>query len=352
MQTQDTALSKLFIGIDIHKKSWRIHTATDLFMGKGLTMPADPEALKTYVDKNFKGYQVYTAYESGCCGYSAHRTFSGYGWKSMVFNPAVLARTGKLRYQKTDVLDAELICKELRDGRLSGITVPDVEREHLRCLFRRRNDLVKDYRRLKSHIKSQLLYLGVKLPPEYDNPNWSHGFRDWIRNLSFDYPRVEASLESRMEHFDFIDKELRYISNELRLWCRTHYKRDYKLLRSIPGIGPIVACGILSEIGDLRRFNNFKQLAAYIGLIPGMAQSGESKVRSRGLNPRSHRLMRSYFVEATWQALRYDPVMQAYYRTHAGKDTKAILVKVARKLLSRTLAVIKTETPYQVGVVH
>ncbi len=83
-----------------------------------------------------------------------------------------------------------------------------------------------------------------------------------------------------------------------------------------------------------------------------MAQSGESKVRSRGLNPRSHRLMRSYFVEATWQALRYDPVMQAYYRTHAGKDTKAILVKVARKLLSRTLAVIKTETPYQVAVVH
>lgn len=352
MQTQDTAVSKLFIGIDIHKKSWRIHTATDLFMGKGTTMPPDPETLKKYVDTNFKEYEVYTAYESGCCGYSAHRAFIRYGWKSVVFNPADLSRTGKLRYQKTDVLDAELICKELRDGRLKGITVPDVEREHLRCLFRRRNDLVKDFRRIKSHIKSQLLYLGVKLPPEYDNPNWSHAFRDWIRNLSFDYPTAEASLESRLNQYDYIDKEYRYISNELRRWCRTHYKKDYKLLRSIPGIGPIVACGILSELGDLRRFGNFRQLAAYIGLIPGMAQSGESKVRSRGMNPRSHRLMRSYFVEATWQALRYDPVMQAYYRTHAGKDTKAILVKVARKLLSRTLAVIKTETPYQVGVIE
>ncbi len=58
-----------------------------------------------------------------------------------------------------------------------------------------------------------------------------------------------------------------------------------------------------------------------------MAQSGEGKIRSRGLNPRSHRLMRSYFVEATWVALRRDPVMQTYYRSHAGKDTKAILVK-------------------------
>lgn len=352
MQTQDTAVPKLFIGIDIHKKSWRIHTATDLFMGKGLTMPAEPLALKKYVTTNFKGYQVFTAYESGCCGYSAHRAFTSYGWKSVVFNPSDLARTGKLRYQKTDVLDAQLICKELRDGRLKGITVPDTEREHLRCLFRRRNDLVKDYRRIKSHIKSQLLYLGIKLPPDYDNPNWSHAFRDWIRDLSFDYPTVEAALESRMEHYEYIDKELRYISNELRKWCRTHYKKDYRLLRSIPGIGPIVACGILSELGDLRRFSNFRQLAAYIGLIPGMAQSGEGKVRSRGLNPRSHRLMRSYFVEATWVALRRDPVMQAYYRTHAGKDTKAILVKVARKLLSRTLAVIKTETPYQVGVIE
>jgi transposase len=197
----------------------------------------------------------------------------------VVFNPSDLARTGKLRYQKTDVLDARLICKELRDGRLKGITVPDTEREHLRCLFRRRNDLVKDYRRIKSHIKSQLLYLGIKLPPEYDNPNWSHAFRDWIRDLSFDYPTVEAALESRMEHYEYIDKELRYISNELRKWCRTHYKKDYRLLRR-------------------------------------------------------------------------DPVMQAYYRTHTGKDTKAILVKVARKLLSRTLAVIKTETPYQVGVIE
>jgi hypothetical protein len=56
-------------------------------------------------------------------------------------------------------------------------------------------------------------------------------------------------------------------------------------------------------------------------------------------------------VEASWQALRFDPVMQAYYRTHAGKNSKAILVKVARKLLSRTMAVIKTRTPYQPGVV-
>ena len=67
------------------------------------------------------------------------------------------------------------------------------------------------------------------------------------------------------------------------------------------------------------------------------------------MNPRCHRLIRSYFVEAAWQAIRTDPVMQAYYRQHLGKGVKKIIVKVANKLLSRTLAVIKTKTPYEIG---
>jgi len=57
-------------------------------------------------------------------------------------------------------------------------------------------------------------------------------------------------------------------------------------------------------------------------------------------------------VEATWQAIRFDPVMQAYYRSHQGKDTKKILVKVARKLLSRILAVIKRGVAYEIGIIE
>lgn len=62
--------------------------------------------------------------------------------------------------------------------------------------------------------------------------------------------------------------------------------------------------------------------------------------------------LRSYFIEASWQAIRTDPVMQAYYRKHVGKNVKSIIVKVARKLLSRALAVIKTEIPYAIGVME
>ena len=56
-------------------------------------------------------------------------------------------------------------------------------------------------------------------------------------------------------------------------------------------------------------------------------------------------------IEASWQAVRFDPVLQEYYRSHYGKQPNKIIVKVARKLLSRIHAVIKTEIPYQIGVI-
>ncbi len=167
----------------------------------------------------------------------------------------------------------------------------------------------------------------------------------------FEYPTAKATLESRMRFFRFVDQELGDVSTQLRRYCKVNYKKDNLLLRSIPGIGGIVACGILSELGDLRRFNNIKHLAGYVGLAPSMYQSGNSQ-RTMGMTPRANRLLRSYFVEASWQAIRADPVMQDYYSKHQGKNVKSIIVKVARKLLSRTLAVIKTEVPYTIGVIE
>lgn len=351
MKTEHTASPKLFIGIDIHKRSWKIHCSTDISGGKTFSMVPSPAGLKKYVDKYFSNHEVSTAYEAGCCGYHAHRCFESYGWCSLVVNPADVHRKGKEKHTKTDKIDAQLIARELKDGRLDGIHVPDMEREQLRSLFRRRNDLVKDYRRIKSLIKSQLLYFGVIVPEEFDNSHWSHGFRYWLDALEFEYSPARATLDSRMRQFRFVDQDLRDVSTQLRRFCKTYYKKDYKLLRSIPGIGGIVACGILCELGDLRRFRSLKHLSGYVGLAPGIHQSGDN-LRTTGMTRRAHKLIRSYFIEASWQAIRTDPVMQSYYRKHYGKNVKNIIVKVARKLLSRTLAVIKTEVPYTIGVIE
>lgn len=98
--------------------------------------------------------------------------------KRECINPADIHCKGKERYTKTNKIYVQLISRELKDGRLESIVVPDKKREELRSLLHRRNDLMKDMRRIKSMIKMQLLYFGIKIPEEFENDHWSHKYRN------------------------------------------------------------------------------------------------------------------------------------------------------------------------------
>jgi transposase len=350
ISTQTTAVPKLFIGMDVHKKSWTVHIKTDLFDYKTVTMPADPQRLQQYVEKNFPDHEVSCCYEAGCCGYWIARSLKQINWKVMVVNPADVPRTHKLDWQKTDKIDCRNLSEQLQKGNLRSIHIPNEEQEQLRCLFRRRNHLVKQLRTIKAHIKSQLLYYGIKLPEQFDNPNWSHEMKTWIGDLSWQFTSGTETMKSRLKQLDFLWYEQLHISNELRAYCRKHDKTDYYLLRSVPGIGGIVAAGILAELGDIRRFHRLDELAAIVGLIPGIYQSSDNRI-CLGLSKRSNRYLRSLLVEAAWVAVRTDMVMQTYYRKHAHKQPNKAIIKVAHKLLGRIRAVINSGTPYQTGLV-
>lgn len=350
MTTQTTAVPKVFIGMDVHKKSWTVHFKTDLFDNKTVTMPADPATLINYVKKHFPEHEVSCCYEAGCCGYWIARALKQKEWEVKVVNPADVPRINKQDWQKTDKLDSRNLCKHLSDGNLKGIYIPGEEQEQLRSLFRRRIHLVRHLRTIKNHIKSQLLYYGIKLPEQYDNPNWSRNMKDWLQSLVWKYKTGSAVMQSRLKQLEFLWYEELHISTELRAYCRKFYKKDYYLLKSIPGIGGITASGILAELGDIRRFNRLDELAAIVGLVPGIYQSSENKI-DLGLTKRSNQQLRSLLVEATWVAVRNDMALQAYYRKHAHKEPNKAIIKTAHKLLSRIRAVIITGIPYQCGLV-
>ena len=105
------------------------------------------------------------------------------------------------------------------------------------------------------------------------------------------------------------------ISNYLRKYCRDNYNKECDLLQSVPGVGPLTAICFISEVGDISRFKNFKQLSCLVGMMPTTYQSSETN-RTQGLTPRTLRIMRSYLVEAAWQAVRIDPVLREYYKKH------------------------------------
>ena len=174
ISSQTTAVPKLFIGMDVHKKSWTSRFKTDLFDYKTVTMPADPFVLRDYVNKHFPDHEVTCCYEAGCCGYWIARRLQQFNWNVLVVNPADVPRTNKQNWQKTDKIDCRNLCEQLQKNNVHSIHIPDEEQEQLRSLFRRRNHLVRQLRTIKNHIKSQLLYYGIKLPEEFDNPNWSH----------------------------------------------------------------------------------------------------------------------------------------------------------------------------------
>lgn len=348
MKFQITATPKLFIGLDIHKKSWTVHFRTDLFEHRGFTMPPNAELLLDYVLTNFPDHEVFITYESGCCGFSAARSFTSYGWQVTVVNAADIPRIQKHQFQKSDRIDSRMLSRCLQQGQLKAIYIPPVQQDELRSLVRHRNSLVKQLRQVKLQIKSMLLYHGVVIPEPYDNPNWSHAFIAWMKQIQWQYTPAAITLNSKIVVLSVLHKEYLQAANELRKYCRTHFKKDYYLLKSIPGIGGYLASAILAELGDIRRFSNEKQFSSYIGMIPAIHNSGETE-KTTGVTPRSKTLLRSYLIEAAWVAIRRDPEIQAYYRKHTGNNIKNIIVKVAHKLVTRILSVIKTGMPYQVN---
>jgi transposase len=348
MKAQITAAPKLFIGLDIHKKSWVVHFRTDLYEHRGFTMPPIAVQLLEYVQNNFSGYMVMLTYESGCCGFSAARSFQSYGWEVIVVNAADIPRIQKHQFQKSDRIDSRMLSRCLQQGQLKAIHIPDVQQDELRSLVRHRNSLVKQLRQVKLQIKSMLLYHGVRIPDQYDNPNWSHSFIDWMRGIEWQFAPAAITISSKLVILKTLHREYLQAANELRRYCRTHFKKDYYLLKSIPGIGGYLASAILAELGDIRRFSNEKQFSSYIGMIPAIHNSGGTE-KTTGVTPRSKTLLRSYLIEAAWVAIRRDPAMQAYYRKHIGNNIKNIIVKVAHKLVTRILSVIKTERPYQIN---
>lgn len=190
-----------------------------------------------------------------------------------------------------------------------------------------------------------LLFHGIKVPDQFDNLNWSNDFISWLEQLKFSTSCGNLALQGKIRLYKFIKLEYLEIANQMRLHCRKNNKKDYYLLKSIPGIGGYLASVIIAECGDLRRFNTEAQFSSYIGLVPGVYNSGDSE-KCLGITPRSRSQFKSYLIEAVWVAIRKNIEIQKYYRKHQDKNVKSIIFKVAHKMAQRILSVIKTETLY------
>lgn len=124
----------------------------------------------------------------------------------------------------------------------------------------------------------------------------------------------------------------------------------HTLLMSIPGIGTTIATTLIAEIGDITRFPSGDCLVAFTGLDPRVKQSGIGLHHNTHLTKRGSPYLRRTMFLAASIAQRHDKELKTYYekKRGEGKFYKEATVAVARKLLYRTYAVWKRQTPFVV----
>jgi len=341
----------LCIGLDVHKKSWHVTVLSKDICLKSITQAPNPDALFNFLMHHFPGANYYSAYEAGFSGYKHHRRLNELGIKNIVVNPADVPKSNRDSYYKRDKSDSRMIAEALRAGLLKGIFVFDPDSEEFRSLFRSRLVLAKDIRKTRGRIKSFLLYRSIEIPAQFIQNPRSSLFLKWLENLSFNDSKPKVQLLQLINRLRFLIEQRRLLEQQLRNIARQRDRELYKLLLTVPGIGPITTIGIMAEIGKIDRFSNIKQLASYVGLIPGAHQSGETETVG-SITYRHNSYLRPLIVESAWQAVRADPAMLHYYQEKCLKiNAKKAIIKVARKLLSKVMHVMQYRVKYERGIV-
>lgn len=349
----DFSNEHFYIGNDVHKNSWKITIRTDNMELKTFSMDPSPEQLAEYMNRNYPNGKYFSVYEAGFSGFNTHKQLEALGINNIVVSPADVPSTNKEKSGKTDKIDSRKLSRELANGSLTAIYIPDEYHLQLRTLCRTRQKLVKDETRIKNRIKSMFNLYSKAIVVNSEVSHWSNKFIEWLRNQKFEYENCDLSLTVMIEQLVFTRKLISQVIRKLRQNCRDNKEtgRIVNLIKTVPGVGFITAITIYTEIIDMKRFNNIDHLLSYIGLVPSVNASGERE-RINGLTNRANKHLRYLIVEAAWTAIRRDPVLTMRYNELKKRmlGTEAI-IHIAKKIVSRIRYVWKEEKPYQMSLV-
>lgn len=344
----------IYVGIDVHLKKWSVAVLSENCILKKFSQNPDPKALHKFLTTNYPGASYHSVYEAGFSGFWTHEQLTSLAINNIVVNAADVPTMMKEKLRKTDAVDCVKLARGLRTGELTGIYTPPREALEIRSLIRLRSQIVKDMTRDKNRIKAFLYFYGIKLPEQFDRPctHWSKHFMQWLQEIELLTPHGREALDLHIRKAEYQRNLLLQETKAIRELSKSVFKDGMKLITSVPGIGTIIGISFLAEIGDINRFKNACQLAAYIGLIPMCHSSGEKESNGE-ITIRKNSLLRCYIIEAAWRAIRCDPAMTvAYegYRLRMGAN-KAI-VKIARKLVNRIFFVLKRKQEYVTCIVR
>lgn len=345
---------ELFIGIDIHLKSWHVTICSKTMILQSFSQPPEVEALLKYLRKHYPNCIYNSVYEAGFSGFWIHRKLVSSGINNIVVNPSDVPTTDKEKRQKRDKVDSLKLAMTLRSTSLKGIYVPSIEEQEDRSLIRIRKQLVHDVSRYKNRIKSHLYFKGITIPEEFlrSSGYWKKSFKQWLNEKQLATPIGSIALKKQLDALYKLEDQLKEINELIRKLAKSdRFKNKIKLITSIPGIGILSGMIILTEIGDIKRFSRIDQLNSFAGFVPNVYASGDKEYVG-DLTKRGNNYLRTILIECSWWAIKKDPALLIVYEKLClrMKANKAI-IRIARKLLNRLKYVLINNEPYQLGVV-
>lgn len=211
---------------------------------------------------------------------------------------------------KTDRRDAIRLVRSLRAGDLSAVYVPGVEDEAFRDLARAWASARDDLRHARQRLKSFLLVHGIHYVGRAD---WGPAHRRWLSKYSFESPwrqlafdEHRRTIEDRLAQCERLESALREAVTEWRLYPVV------EALQAMRGIQFITAVGLISELGDLTRFEHPRQLMSWFGITPSEYSSGGSRHQG-SITKAGNSYARKLLVEAAWSyrhPARISPAIQ------------------------------------------
>ena len=325
---RDYTQKTVYIGIDVHKKTYAVTAICDETIVKRDTLPAYPEQLVRYIKKYFKGAKIRTVYEAGFSGFHLHRYLIANEINNIVVHPASIKVSARDRV-KTDKRDSLKMAKQLSNKDLTGINIPSEAREHFRTITRTRDALMEDRKRAGNQLKS-LLFLHGLIDPEDD----MRVCKTWIKKVK----ELEVAedlkycIEIYMQAWLDRDRKLQEILKRLQEQAEADKKTDI-IYRAVPGIGALSARILSNELEDMECFCNEKKLFSYTGLTPSEYSSGEHK-RQGNISRQGKPILRKILVQVAWRAIKLDPrLSEVFERVSKKAGRKRAIVAIARKII-------------------
>jgi transposase len=318
----------LYIGLDVHSK-WMTVRGFDPETGEAVEIKRQSNDIES-IGQTFGGFEgpLHGAMESGTNSWAVYRILEPYFERLIVVDPATVWGRDTRRGAKTDRRDAKKLALKLYRGELEPLYVPDVQTQDRRALGRGKINASRHVTKLVNEIGSLLRSWGVivdcsllsekgkKLLAESRDKLPQHSLRIldlWLEILA-KVQEAEADLEQTVK--------VEAVSDEQ---CQT--------LMSIPGVGPLTALVVSSEIGDIRRFAAPEQLVCYCGLSPSVKQSADSIYYGK-LNRFCNRFLKYVLVlraQGVGRTSEDNPMRRTYWRVIA-KGKNHAKIAVARQL--------------------